>query len=173
MQVRALIVLGPALSSHEGHEADGSQRLPAVAFAAVRSSDADQLLTGEGGTDGDDHPPPRSQLVLQRRRNIVGTSGGDDDGIEGGVLLPPEGAVTHRDIDVLVSESPEAFFRRLGRETLRLEDEFNRAAGFSVADDELPSARSPGPISAASAIMATMKGCEMVWPSSIGSGRSL
>ena len=31
-----------------------------------------------------------------------------------------------------------SFFARLGRETLRLEDEFNRAAGFTVADDELP-----------------------------------
>ena len=30
------------------------------------------------------------------------------------------------------------FFARLGRETLRLEDEFNRAAGFTTADDELP-----------------------------------
>ena len=31
-----------------------------------------------------------------------------------------------------------AFFARLGRETLRLENEFNRAAGFSAEDDELP-----------------------------------
>ena len=30
------------------------------------------------------------------------------------------------------------FFEALGRETLRLEDEFNAAAGFGVADDELP-----------------------------------
>ena len=31
-----------------------------------------------------------------------------------------------------------SFFERLGRETLKLEDEFNRLAGFTVADDELP-----------------------------------
>ncbi len=31
-----------------------------------------------------------------------------------------------------------AFFDKLGRETLRMEDEFNRAAGFTAADDELP-----------------------------------
>ncbi len=31
-----------------------------------------------------------------------------------------------------------SFFEALGRETLRLEDEFNRAAGFTVAEDELP-----------------------------------
>jgi aldehyde:ferredoxin oxidoreductase len=31
-----------------------------------------------------------------------------------------------------------AFFEALGRETLRLEREFNRQAGFTVADDELP-----------------------------------
>jgi len=30
------------------------------------------------------------------------------------------------------------FFKALGRETLRLEDAFNHAAGFSVEDDELP-----------------------------------
>jgi aldehyde:ferredoxin oxidoreductase len=30
------------------------------------------------------------------------------------------------------------FFKSLGRETLRLEDQFNLAAGFSVEDDELP-----------------------------------
>ena len=30
------------------------------------------------------------------------------------------------------------FFEALGRETLRLEVEFNRRAGFTAADDELP-----------------------------------
>ena len=30
------------------------------------------------------------------------------------------------------------FFEALGRETLRLEDEFNRRAGFTAKDDELP-----------------------------------
>lgn len=36
------------------------------------------------------------------------------------------------------SELEPSFFRDLGRETLRLEREFNRAAGFTEADDELP-----------------------------------
>ena len=31
-----------------------------------------------------------------------------------------------------------SFFNEMGRETLRLEREFNRAAGFTEADDELP-----------------------------------
>jgi aldehyde:ferredoxin oxidoreductase len=31
-----------------------------------------------------------------------------------------------------------AFFEKIGRETLRLEDEFNRDAGFTTEDDELP-----------------------------------
>lgn len=31
-----------------------------------------------------------------------------------------------------------AFFETLGRETLKLEDQFNRAAGFTTEDDELP-----------------------------------
>lgn len=36
------------------------------------------------------------------------------------------------------AELEPSFFRHLGRETLRLEREFNRAAGFTEADDELP-----------------------------------
>lgn len=36
------------------------------------------------------------------------------------------------------SDLDAGFFEQLGRETLRLEDEFNRAAGFTVEDDELP-----------------------------------
>ena len=36
------------------------------------------------------------------------------------------------------SKLDPAFFDELGRETLRLEREFNRAAGFTEADDELP-----------------------------------
>ena len=35
-------------------------------------------------------------------------------------------------------ELDTAFFRHLGAETLRLEAEFNRLAGFTDADDELP-----------------------------------
>ena len=31
-----------------------------------------------------------------------------------------------------------SFFERIGRETLKLENEFNRQAGFTVVDDELP-----------------------------------
>lgn len=33
----------------------------------------------------------------------------------------------------------EAFFKQLGRETLEMESQFNKAAGFTEADDELPS----------------------------------
>ena len=54
--------------------------------------------------------------------------------------------VTNNHLDMIASainaavgsELDGAFFARLGRETLRLEDEFNRAAGFTTADDELP-----------------------------------
>ena len=31
-----------------------------------------------------------------------------------------------------------SFFERMGRETLKLENEFNRLAGFTTDDDELP-----------------------------------
>ncbi len=40
--------------------------------------------------------------------------------------------------NALGTSLPVEFFGRLGRETLILEDEFNRAAGFTEADDELP-----------------------------------
>ena len=36
------------------------------------------------------------------------------------------------------TELEPSFFEELGRETLKLENEFNKAAGFGVADDELP-----------------------------------
>jgi aldehyde:ferredoxin oxidoreductase len=36
------------------------------------------------------------------------------------------------------TELEPSFFENLGRETLLLEQEFNRAAGFVDADDELP-----------------------------------
>ncbi len=35
-------------------------------------------------------------------------------------------------------ELPESFFKQLGVETLELENQFNKAAGFTEADDELP-----------------------------------
>ena len=54
--------------------------------------------------------------------------------------------VTNEHIDFIVESINNAlgtslepsFFRELGRDTLRLENEFNRAAGFGEVDDELP-----------------------------------
>jgi aldehyde:ferredoxin oxidoreductase len=40
--------------------------------------------------------------------------------------------------DALGTDLPDDFLRQLGRETLGLEDQFNEAAGFTEADDELP-----------------------------------
>ena len=56
------------------------------------------------------------------------------------------GAVTTKKLDFIVdtlnkahgTEFTEEFFTELGQETLRLEKEFNRQAGFTAADDELP-----------------------------------
>ena len=55
-------------------------------------------------------------------------------------------SVTNTNIDFLVATLNAAhgtsltadFFEALGRETLRLEHEFNRRAGFTERDDELP-----------------------------------
>ena len=55
-------------------------------------------------------------------------------------------SVTNTNLDMIAEAINNAvgtsysadFFETLGRETLKLEDEFNRAAGFTVADDELP-----------------------------------
>ena len=46
--------------------------------------------------------------------------------------------VTQAINDAHGTEIEPSFFWELGRETLRLEHEFNRAAGFLAADDELP-----------------------------------
>ncbi|NND89847.1 MAG: aldehyde ferredoxin oxidoreductase [Granulosicoccus sp.] len=56
-------------------------------------------------------------------------------------------SVTNEQLDFIVQaindahgvQLPVSFFRQLGRDTLRLENEFNLAAGFSETDDELPS----------------------------------
>ncbi len=56
-------------------------------------------------------------------------------------------SVTNTHVDFIVNaindahgiELPESFFKQLGQETLDLENEFNKAAGFTEADDELPS----------------------------------
>jgi len=56
------------------------------------------------------------------------------------------GSVTNMNLDFVTNAINAAhgtsltpdFFEALGRETLRLEHEFNRRAGFSAADDELP-----------------------------------
>jgi aldehyde:ferredoxin oxidoreductase len=56
------------------------------------------------------------------------------------------GRVTNSNIDFIVqavnnalgTELTPEFFTELGRETLRLEREFNEAAGFKADDDELP-----------------------------------
>lgn len=55
-------------------------------------------------------------------------------------------SVTNEHVDFIVQaindahgvELPESFFVELGKETLRLEDQFNRSAGFTNSDDELP-----------------------------------
>jgi aldehyde:ferredoxin oxidoreductase len=56
-------------------------------------------------------------------------------------------SVTNINIEMIVglinsacgTDLPPSFFLELGRETLRLEAQFNRDAGFTEADDELPS----------------------------------
>jgi len=55
-------------------------------------------------------------------------------------------SVTNEQLDFIVQaindahgvELPTSFFAQLGKQTLRLENEFNRAAGFHDDDDELP-----------------------------------
>ena len=55
-------------------------------------------------------------------------------------------SVTNEHVDFIVQaindahgvELPESFFVQLGKETLKLEDQFNRSAGFTDSDDELP-----------------------------------
>jgi aldehyde:ferredoxin oxidoreductase len=46
--------------------------------------------------------------------------------------------LAHAINDAVGSNLEQSFFEAMGRETLRLEAEFNKAAGFTVEDDELP-----------------------------------
>ena len=48
------------------------------------------------------------------------------------------GFIVESSNDALGTDFDASFFRDLGRETLKYEASFNKAAGFTEADDELP-----------------------------------
>ena len=54
------------------------------------------------------------------------------------VTIPQLEFITKALNDAHNTDLEPAFFQALGRDTLKLENEFNKAAGFSIEDDELP-----------------------------------
>lgn len=54
------------------------------------------------------------------------------------VTIPQLGFITKALNDAHNTDLKPSFFEALGRDTLKLENEFNKAAGFSIEDDELP-----------------------------------
>ena len=84
---------------------------------------------------------PVSEFVTASLQSQVNTAAADSLG-----LCVFGRSVTDTNTELVVSATNDAhgtelepsFFEALGRETLKLEHEFNKAAGFSAEDDELP-----------------------------------
>ncbi|MCK5919432.1 MAG: hypothetical protein KAG66_00720, partial [Methylococcales bacterium] len=71
----------------------------------------------------------------------IGAAANDSLGlcIFGGTVTNPNADFLATTINNALGTSLEAtFFSKLGRETLKLEASFNKAAGFDAADDDLP-----------------------------------
>ncbi len=135
----------------------GVQRVPVVKKQAISAYDP-RVIEVTGVTmmvtaQGADHTAgnvPRMKTVDKTTDEIV------DASMEAQVLMAAADSlgfcifgrsVTNTNLQMIAEAVNNAvgtnldagFFETLGRETLRLEDTFNRAAGFTVDDDELPS----------------------------------
>lgn len=134
----------------------GVERVPVVKKQAISAYDP-RVIEVTGVTmmvtaQGADHTAgnvPRMQTTDKSIDEIV------DASMEAQVLMAAADSigfcifgrtVTNTNLDMIATAINNAvdtdldasFFEKLGRDTLRLEDEFNRAAGFTVDDDELP-----------------------------------
>lgn len=134
----------------------GVTRVPVIKKQAISAYDprvievtgVTMMMTAQGA----DHTAgnvPRMQTIDKSTDEIV------DASMEAQVLMAAADSigfcifgrsVTNTNLDMIATAVNNAvgtdldasFFEKLGRETLRLEDEFNRAAGFTTDDDELP-----------------------------------
>ena len=134
----------------------GVQRVPVVKKQAISAYDPRVIevtgVTMMATAQGADHTAgnvPRMQTHDKSIDEIV------DASMEAQVLSAAADSlglcifgrsVTNTNLDMIAGAINDAvgtafdasFFEALGRETLRLEDEFNRAAGFTTDDDDLP-----------------------------------
>ncbi len=134
----------------------GVQRVPVIKQQAISAYDPRVIevtgITMMVTAQGADHTAgnvPRLQTVDKTTDEIV------DASMEAQVLMAAADSlglcifgrsVTNTHLDMIAAAINHAvdtdldagFFESLGRETLKLEAEFNRAAGFTIEDDELP-----------------------------------
>ena len=81
------------------------------------------------------------ELIVQSLESQIATAAADSIGLcmFGRLVTNPNIEFVANSInDALGTSIKPTFFHEIGRETLRLEREFNLAAGFTAADDELP-----------------------------------
>ena len=132
------------------------ERVPVIKKQAISAYDPrvievtgiTMMLTAQGADHTAGNVPmmdckgkPLGELVAASLQSQVNTAAADSLG-----LCVFGRSVTDTNIELVVNaindahgtELEPSFFEDLGRETLRLEHEFNRAAGFVAADDELP-----------------------------------
>ena len=132
------------------------ERVPVIKKQAISAYDPrvievtgiTMMLTAQGADHTAGNVPmmdckgkPLSELVAASLQSQVNTAAADSLG-----LCIFGRSVTDTNIELVVNAINDAhgtqlepsFFEDLGRETLRLEHEFNRAAGFVAANDELP-----------------------------------
>jgi aldehyde:ferredoxin oxidoreductase len=132
------------------------ERVPVIKQQAISAYDPrvievtgiTMMLTAQGADHTAGNVPmmdckgkPLGELVAASLQSQVNTAAADSLG-----LCVFGRSVTDTNIELVVNaindahgtELEPSFFEDLGRETLRLEHEFNQAAGFVAADDELP-----------------------------------
>ncbi len=123
------------------------------------------------------HPAPSGELLVQRRRDAVGRRG-DRDRVERSAVGRAAGPVADPHLDVVGGPSARAPARaRAASAGIRsIESDARRESSRTAAAYPEPvptSSTASSPSSASSShIVATMKGCEIVWSSPIGSAAS-
>ena len=163
------------MGANQRHEPHRAQIL-ALDGAVGSPRDLDQILDRSRIAKRHHQPPARLQLREQLMRHMA-SAGSGQDRIERRFLGKAERSVALDDPDIVVAELFHPL--RGERDQLMLPLDRNDTLG-DLADDRRGIARPGadlehhvvGPISAASIIKATIYGCEIVCPASIGSGKS-
>ena len=121
-------------------------------------------------------PTADFELFFQRFRN-GGAARGNNDAVVGCMLRPSLGPIRMANMHVLIAEVGEPGCGLLGELTdpfygVDLARNPGQDCGRIARSGPISRILSPPRSASASVMNATMYGCEMVWPSSIGSGKS-